>query len=372
MKEYIGKNVEDLPTPSLFVDVDILQKNIEDMQKFCNQQGIRLRPHIKAHKLVEIGIRQLAAGAVGFTCAKVSEAEAMLAAGPSEIFIANEVVGDKIPALFNLAEKVKVIAAVDSLAGAEALSREGSKRNHRLPVRIEIDTGLKRCGLADQGEVLRLARAVEKMPGLQLDGIFTHAGHVYGVTEPQRVAEIGESEGALLVRVAETLRREGIAVHSISVGSTPTARISGKVPGVTEIRPGNYVFHDAIQMGLGVAKEQDCALRVVATVISRPAPDRAVIDAGSKTLALDRGAHGANLVSGHGWIIHQPSLSLERLSEEHGILRLPAESGLKVGARLTIIPNHACTAINLAEGVFAVQGGRVLDYWPVDARGRVW
>jgi D-serine deaminase-like pyridoxal phosphate-dependent protein len=202
-----------------------------------------------------------------------------------------------------------------------------------------------------------------------LRGIFTHAGHAYGARSPDEVRRIGELEGAAVVETANLLREHGIACPVVSVGSTPTALIAGAVPGVTEMRPGNYVFYDRMQIGLGSATSLDCSLSVLATITSRPAVDRVIIDAGSKTFALDRGAHGLESVQGFGEDpVH--GLVIDHLSEEHGIIvRADHQSNPVAGERLRLLPNHACTAANLADCLLGVRGERVEEVLPVIARG---
>ena len=208
------------------------------------------------------------------------------------------------------------------------------------------------------------------MDGLELRGIFTHAGHAYGAASHEEVRNIGRGEGEVLVETAGLLRARGVPCPVVSVGSTPTAFSAGSVPGVTELRPGNYVFYDRMQVALGSAHLEDCALSVLSTVISRPARDRAVIDAGSKTFALDRGAHGLDALRGYGFD-HSAGLVVDRLSEEHGILQLTPDEDARVcvGTRLRLVPNHACTVANLADRLVGVRGGVVTEVLPVMVRG---
>ncbi|MEW6662122.1 MAG: alanine racemase [Bacillota bacterium] len=361
-------------TPAVAVDLDRLQANIRDMALFARDAGVALRPHVKAHKIKEIARQQKEAGAVGVTVAKLGEAEVMVEAGITDILIAYQVIGEvKLRRLADLVRRAKVTVAVDSIAGARELSMLAQTVGQSLQVVIEVDTGLKRCGVLPGEETLALARQLLGMAGLQFAGIMTHAGHVYGAASSAEVAAIGQQEGELMVAAANLLRSQGIGVEVVSVGSTPTAKIAGLVPGVTEIRPGNYVFYDAIQHGLGVVALERCALSIWTTVISKPAPGRLVVDAGSKTFALDRGAHGNAVVQGHGVIKGYPGLTLTRLSEEHGIIEgEPLVTALvEVGQQLEVIPNHACPVINLTDQVLVTKREEVVGVWPVDARGQV-
>ncbi|MHB0884794.1 MAG: alanine racemase [Bacillota bacterium] len=364
----------DLDTPAVVIDRQVLDTNIAEMSRFAISHHLKLRPHVKAHKSPDIARRQIDAGAVGITVAKVGEAEVMAAAGVRDIFVANELVTPtKIDRLLALSSRVRLAVAVDNQANLPLLDRAAHAVGAKVGVLIEVDSGLHRCGVPDAAATLELARRIAAFPSLELRGIFTHAGQVYGAA-PSQVAEIGRHEGEIMVSIAETLKAEGLSVNEVSVGSTPTARTAGAVAGVTEIRPGNYVFHDAIQIGLGVVPEERCSLRVMATVISRPAEDRLVLDAGSKTLGLDRGAHGTSVVQGFGRIIGWPGLRLERLSEEHGVAILTPEAAgaplPRLGQAVEIIPNHACVVANLARTLAVVEGDRVVDLWPVAASGR--
>lgn len=360
------------PTPALVVDLDILEGNLARMAEWARQQGIKLRPHAKAHKCVEIARRQMELGACGLTVAKLGEAEVMIRAGFRDIFIAYQIIGqDKIERLIEMSREASLITAIDSPEGAEALDRAARAAGMALPVMIEIDSGLRRCGTLPGLPSLELARKVSRLPNLDLRGVFTHAGQAYAAASAAEVARIAREEAEAVAATAELLRTHGIPVPEVSIGSTPTAWASVDRSGVTEMRPGNYVFHDATQLALGSAEVADCALRIVATVISRPSRNRLIIDAGSKTLALDRGAHGTSLLKGFGLIPEHPEITISRLSEEHGILDVPDSCGLEVGTRIEIIPNHACTAVNLAEHLYVARQGKVTGRWEVAGRAKV-
>ena len=352
-------------TPRLMLNKEKLKQNIRAMQSAADKAQVKLRPHIKAHKCSEIMNMQLAAGAIGITTAKLGEAEAMARSGATDIFIAYPVVGtEKSSRLANLAKRVRVSVAIDDFSAASHLAQYFCEVQP-LDVLIEVDTGLRRCGVLPQ-DAPALARALMGLPSLHLKGIFTHAGHVYGAS-PDRVAAVGLDEARVMTDLAHELRRLGCSLEVVSTGSTPTALHNLQVPGVTEIRPGNYVFYDAIQVGLGVASLAACALYVRATVVSRPTDFRCVIDAGSKVLGLDKGAHGTSIVTGFGTVLGHPELTIERLSEEHGVV-VSAQAVPPLGTELSIIPNHACVTVNLADSLYVEDGGEV---WPVTARGRV-
>jgi D-serine deaminase-like pyridoxal phosphate-dependent protein len=273
---------------------------------------------------------------------------------------------DKGRRLLALANRIRLAVGVDSVDGARTLGSVFAAAGRRLDVRLKVDTGLHRVGVLPE-QAIGVARAIADLPGLQLRGLFTHAGQAYGETDAQGVAAVGHHEGRTLSAVAEALRGAGLEIAEVSVGSTPTARHAMTVAGVTECRPGNYVYNDASQVSLGTCALEDCAMTVVATVVSVPAPDRAVLDAGSKTLSTDPLRPRAE---GHGWVLGRKA-RLARLSEEHGVLAVEDGERFRVGERVRVLPNHACVVSNLHDRVLAVRGERVEAEWRVAARGRV-
>lgn len=360
-----------LDTPALLVDLDRLERNIATMAEHARQGGVALRPHFKTHKAAGIARRQLQAGAVGVTVAKLDEAESLNEAGvDAPVLLAFELVGEpKLARALRLAARSRLTLAVDSVEGARRLAGAAEAAGMVLDVWIEIDSGLARCGVAP-ADAPGLARAVSALDALRLSGMFTHAGQSYGAHSVAEVAAIAATEAALVVEAAMATRAIGIPVAAVSAGSTPTARFLDGSSGVTEIRPGTYAFFDALQVALGSAGPDECALTVAATVISRPTRDRAVIDAGSKTLGLDKGAHSSTLLDDYGTILDVGG-SLARLSEEHGILRLTPDSPLAIGDRIRIVPNHACTVSNLGRRFHGLRAGVVTEIIPLDAAGGV-
>ena len=362
---------EELDTPCLVVDLDRLQENVAEMAAYARRQGLALRPHLKTHKTAEIARLQQQYGVAGFTCAKIGEAEVLADAGVlSDVLLAYEVVGEaKIRRLLALLERIRVSVAVDSVTVAEGLSRAVSAVGKTLDVLIEVDTGLKRAGVEPGEPVLRLAREVLQMPGLHFRGLMTHEGHVGRACDAEELAQLARRAGTDMVESAHLLRRHGITVDVVSVGSTPAAFSTTAVPGITEMRPGTYVFYDNASFRFGRVGPERCALRVLTTVISRPAADRAVVDAGSKTLAFDPPPPNR---TGFGYVVEYPDAVIARLSEEHGVIDLPPSARtLRVGDRLHIIPNHVCPVVNLQDELFVVRGEAVVATWRVAARGRV-
>jgi D-serine deaminase-like pyridoxal phosphate-dependent protein len=358
-----------LDTPLIAVDLDLLGRNIAEMAALAASYGVALRPHAKTHKSPHIARLQLEAGAVGLTCAKLGEAEVLVEqGGVTDILIAYPIVGDiKIQRLLHLLDRARVIVAIDTHRAAAALSQAISTRDRTLDIYLEVNTGQDRAGAYAGQEAVDLAVAISQMPGLRLAGVMTHEGHA-GFSGPDDIAIIAEKAGQALVDTAERIRCQGIEVTDVSVGSTPASWFTPRVPGITEMRPGTYVFHDNNAFRHGRIGPDRCAARVVATVVSRPASDRAIIDAGSKALALDPSPSHP----GHGFIIGHPGAMIARLSEEHGVVTLPpGESGFDVGDRVEIIPNHICPAVNLTDEFVVIHNGHVVDRWPVAARGKV-
>lgn len=364
-------HITELDTPSLLLDLDQMEKNIEEIIRFAKDAHLNYRPHIKTHKSIEIAKKQMEMGAVGITAATVGEAEVMAEGGINDILIAFPISGEqKLNRVKKLLQKAKITIAVDSVEQAEAL-HQFFRYNKALPeVWVKVNCGLNRAGVEPNEEVVELAQYIVNKTDLPLTGIFTHAGHAYGAKSPEEMKKIAEAEAEAVITSATLCENVGIPIQHRSIGSTPTFKIGGVVEGISEIRPGNAVFYDMVQVGLGVAKVDQCALTVLAGVYSIK-KDRMIIDAGSKTLALDKGAHGLASVNGHGYIMEYPNLVIERLSEEHGIVALPNKTDIPLNEKLTIIPNHACVVANLFDHYVVHQKGKVVDKWKIDARGQL-
>jgi D-serine deaminase-like pyridoxal phosphate-dependent protein len=359
--------LDELDTPSVIVDLDVLERNISRMADRARAAGVRLRPHAKTHKVPELGRLQLAAGATGISLAKTGEAEVFAEAGFDDIFLAYPIVGaGKGRRLLALSDRLRLAVGVDSIEGAASLGSVFHAARRRIDVLLKVDCGYHRVGVAPERAV-ETARRLTDLPGIALRGIFTHAGHAYLAASPADIAAIAKQEGEILAATADLLRSEGLPVGEVSVGSTPTARVAMSVAGVTECRPGNYVYHDGSQVSLGTCEIEDCAMTVIATVVSVPAADRAVLDCGSKTLSSDplRPRPG-----GHGGILGRTS-RIESLSEEHGVVRVEPGETFRVGERVRVLPNHACVVSNLHDRIILARGDRVEGDWTVAARGRV-
>jgi D-serine deaminase-like pyridoxal phosphate-dependent protein len=357
-----------LDTPSMLVDETLMEQNISEMQALANSFGAQLRPHIKTHKTPQIALRQISHGARGITCAKLGEAEVMVEAGVEDVLMAYPVVTEiKINRLLALMERARMIVALDSLDAAEALSAAMSKHDRSLEVYVEVNTGQDRAGQIAGEDAVKLALDIARMPGLDVIGIMTHEGQTHTLPA-DKIAEGAREAGEKLVATAEAIRRAGLPITEVSVGSTPSSMYTPSVGGITEMRPGTYVFRDTTGFLYGLYGPDRCAARVLATVVSHPAKDRMIVDAGSKTLALDK-SHGH---PGHGYIIGHPGSVIDRLSEEHGVVVIPEDDpGFTIGQRVEIIPNHVCPSVNLLDELNIVRDGQVIDVWPIAARGKV-
>ncbi len=359
-----------IDTPAILIDLDVVARNLSWMQKKADGYGVALRPHMKTHKIPELALMQIRLGACGITAAKISEAEVMAAAGINEIFIANQVVTEgKLQRLVALSRKAQVAVGLDSMAAARNLSDIFASAGLSIDYLIEIDSGLHRCGVPSGTAALELFQAVDALPALRFKGIFTHAGQVYGAGSLTEVTEVSRRESMIMAETANVFQDLGLPVEIVSVGSTPTMKVWQGHEAVNEIRPGNYIFNDAMQVALGVAKPEDCGLAVLATVISRPAEQRAVIDAGSKVFALDKGVHGKEMLPGFGVLLNTRGV-LERLSEEHGVIALEPHEDLSIGETIRIIPNHACTVVNLFDRAYGMRSGKVVEEFTIAARGK--
>ncbi|MBD2847599.1 alanine racemase [Paenibacillus sp. IB182496] len=359
----------ELTTPAPIIELDILERNISAMAQRLHAAGIGHRPHIKSHRSVAIARRQLAAGAIGITTAKLAEAEVFADAGVASILLAYPIIGaDKLSRFERLHVRpdLELLTTVDSLAGARGLAAVGMRTGHPVRVLIELDGGLQRGGRQPGSDAVAFALAVQALDGIEVAGLMGYFGTIYGRRGEAELATAARAEARILEEAAQQCRRAGLAVPILSGGTSPAAMMSGQMTGVTEARAGNYVFFDASGIGLGLATEADCALRVIATVVSTPAPGRATIDAGTKTLTSDKAHHR----DGFGLVVGRPDVRVVMLNEEHGFLQYdPAGPPLAIGERVELIPNHACVIPNLHPRVAGVREGRLCEWIEIDARG---
>jgi len=359
--------ISELDTPAVIVDLDIMDRNLSRMGDYCREHQLLLRPHTKTHKIPELAKRQVASGATGITVAKISEAEVMLDAGIDDILIAYPIVGPtKTARLARLAEQARITVSLDSEEVARGLSE--ASQGATIQVLIEMDVGFERCGFSDEADLLALGRKIADLPGLEFRGLMFFPGQ-FTVTPDERAA-MRVQVNDFLKRTLETFSDAGLPVSIVSGGSTPTAYEGGHFHGVNEVRPGTYIFNDRNTVAVSACALEDCALSVIVTVVSTAVPGHAIVDGGSKTFSYDRFQGGDG--SGFGIVKEDPSAQVERFSEEHGHLNIQrSERRYRIGDRLSIIPNHVCTTVNMHDEIYGVRGERVEEIWRVAGRGKV-
>lgn len=349
---------EDLDTPSAVVDLDVMEANLKRCQCYLDAHGLALRPHIKTHKIPEFARQQLALGARGITCQKLGEAEVMVDAGITDILVTYNILGQaKLDRLVALAHRADIKVVADSAAVVEALSASMARAGLALPVLVECDTGAMRCGVTTPAAARALAEAIDRAPGLAFRGLMTYP--------PRNSAA---SVQAWLAEAMELCKGAGLDVAVVSNGGTPDLYRAHEVAVATEHRPGTYIYGDRSQVeAFGFGSWDDCAFSIHARVVSHAAPDRCVIDAGSKSLSSDLMG-----LQHHGRIVEHPDWEIRGLSEEHGHVHVPPGAAApKVGERVTVIPNHVCVVTNLFDRIHAARQGRVEMVYAVSARGKV-
>ncbi|HEV7309782.1 D-TA family PLP-dependent enzyme [Ensifer sp.] len=347
-----------IETPAVLVDLDVAKRNIERFQAYANEHGIRVRPHIKTHKLPQMAELQLDAGAVGITCQKVTEAEAMVKGSDriKDVLITYNILGDtKMVRLEGLNARVALAVVADSEAVIDGLAAHFAGKEQPLRVFVECNTGADRCGVSKPQEAAQLARRIADAKGLVFGGLMTYPP-VDGEAKVQ--AFMGEAK--------KLIEADGIAVPVITSGGTPSMMHAAGAPVASEYRPGTYIYNDRSLVSRGAARWEECALTVLATVVSVPSENRAIIDAGSKVLTSDLLG-----LTGYGHVLGRNDIRIDQLSEEHGRLVTDGPIGLKVGDQLRIVPNHACVVTNMVDAIHIVEGDTLKHVWPVVARGHV-
>jgi D-serine deaminase-like pyridoxal phosphate-dependent protein len=348
--------IDEIDTPAVLIDVDRAAANIARAQAYADKHGIRLRPHIKTHKLPFWAEKQLQAGAVGITCQKIGEAEVFADAGIADIFLPYNILGAaKLSRLKALHARVTLSVTADSRETIAGLAGAFGDSDRPLAVLIECDTGGGRCGVQSAAEAVALAQQIRQHPGLSFAGLMTFPP----------VGRQAETD-AWLAGARDVLAAEGIDCGRITSGGTPGMWAYGGSKVITEYRPGTYIYMDRYQVAQGAATAEDCALTVLATVVSHPTSTRAVLDAGSKALTSDTLG-----MEGFGEIVGRPGALVTGLSEEHGVVTLSDGATLAVGERVRVLPNHCCVVTNLFDQVYFVSADKVVDMMPVAARGRV-
>lgn len=345
-----------LDTPAVVIDLDIVERNLRRAQDYADAHKIALRPHIKTHKIPEFAHRQITLGAYGITCQKLGEAEVMADAGISDILITYNLIGAaKMARLVALRRRIDIKVVADSPEVVLGLSAAMSAAGLTLPVMVECDTGAHRCGVVEPEAAARLGGLIAKSPGLHFLGLMTYPPHG-GIA----------AASTWVGRALEDCRREGLAVEVVSSGGTPDLAHAHELHGVTEHRPGTYIYNDRSLVERGACGWEDCALTVQATVVSRPSADRCIIDAGSKSLSSDTLG-----LKGYGHVAEYPAVAIAGLSEEHGHVIVPAGAKAPaIGERVSVIPDHACVVTNLHDRVYGARGGRIERVFEISARGR--
>lgn len=371
----VDMTIDGLATPAVLIDRVRAQRNLERMQAAADARGIRLRPHSKTHKSPVVAGWQMARGAIGICCAKLGEAEIFAASGIADIrlpYPLNPANADRVVALL---DRTRLSFVVDHPAVAKQWSDAMVGAGKQVDVLVKIDVGFHRCGIdpAAAGAVAMIT-GVAALPGLRLRGLLSHAGHAYHAHSDDELRQMAEGEAATMRDLVARCRGAGLTIEEVSAGATPPARHSLQQDGFTEYRPGNYIYFDRTQVALGAATLDDCALTVLARVVSKPAADRIILDAGSKALTND-GARGFVPAPGYGIVLRDGradhTLLIERLSEEHATVTVTTGSTpLEPGDRVRIVPNHSCVVSNLVDQAWLVDGNAV-EPLPIAARGRI-
>jgi D-serine deaminase-like pyridoxal phosphate-dependent protein len=363
----IPATVDQIQTPAPVVDISRVTRNLDRMAEYARTYGLGLRPHVKTHKTTVIGAAQMRRGAVGLTCATPREMEVMSTVA-SDLLLAHPPLGPKLERLLRLPQSVDVLVALDSVEAIDQLSNASSAAHRMVRVYVELDLGMHRVGVARPAQAVALAERIAAQPSLEYAGICFYPGHIREPSEEQgpKIARLNDELGEMVI----ALERAGLAPPAVSGGSTPTALRTHEMPLVTEFRPGTYVFNDRTTASIGACTWDDCALTVLATVVSTAVAGQAVVDAGSKALGREpmRGVDA----EGYGVLVGHEDVVVSAMSEEHGILDLSkTEWRPRVGETVRIVPNHVCIVVHLNDVLYAVNGDGAVEMWPVAARGRV-
>ncbi|MCC7083556.1 MAG: alanine racemase [Pirellulales bacterium] len=359
--------MDDVPTPALVVDGAVVRRNLQRLADYGAAHQLSIRPHTKTHKSRYLAQLQLECGAGGLTVAKVGEAQVM-ADVCKDILLAYPALDPyRTAQLAKLAHQITLHVAVDSLVAVEALAQAAQRESSTIGILVDVDVGMGRTGLQTAPSALELAQSIDRTAGVRLDGILCYPGHIWNPNDCQQ--EPLAKVAAKLAEVIDLWSRHGLAAKIVSAGSTPTAYQSHLVPQFTEIRPGTYIFNDLNTAYGGFCQWEDCAAKIICTVISTAVPHQVVLDAGSKTLTSDRCISPSD--SGHGRIVEYPTAKITKLSEEHGQTDVSTCDRLpQLGERVSVIPNHICPCVNLQDHLWWLEDD-VLRPLTVDARGKL-
>ena len=358
----IGCSKEEIDTPALLIDLPMMESNLNRMADFFRGREAKLRPHAKTHKCPIIAQKQLDLGASGITCAKLSEAEALVEGGIQDILIANQIVGEhKIFRLTDLAQRANLTVAVDNPENVKTLSQAASATGVKIRVLVELDIGMGRCGVSPGQAALVLAQQVSRSPGLSFSGLMGYEGHLVFVPSLQERTDRCCEAISLLLEIRDLIERAGLPVSVVSGGGTGTYAITGDLGGITEVQAGSYLFMDTRYRGIEGLEGFGFALTLMSTVISRPSERRAIVDAGMKAITHEFGLP---------MVKDRPGAKLVALAEEHGIIQFEdPDHKLKVGDKIELIPSHGCTTINLHDFYYATRNSVLEAIWPITGRG---
>ncbi len=366
---------EQFMTPYLAVDLDAFVRNIKKMTDFCRESGTNVRPHVKTHKCPEIARMLVDEGAIGVTCAKLGEAEAMVHGGIKDLLIANQVVGEtKLLRLARLARLADVKVAVDNASNIKAISDAAVAKGSTLGVVIEVDVGMRRGGTRNFEQTLALVNLIKDLPGLEFRGLMGYEGHAVMIEDRAKRHEVCNEANGRLVLMADRLINEGHKVQIVSAGGTGSYDMAGTYPGVTEIEAGSYIFMDTKYATVGLPFEQ--SLFIVATVVSTPEPNLAILDTGLKTMTTEFGAPSPAYVVTQSQacdqllLVQEDILRVKGVSEEHTkVVILKDGISLSIGDKVLLTPSHCCTTVNLYNEYKTFRSGKFQRIWPIEARG---
>lgn len=366
-------NYMELDTPALIIDREIMMDNLRFMQEYADRRNVALRPHTKTHKMPRLALIQEELGAKGVTVAKVGEAEVMAEAGLRDIFIANEIVGEsKLARIRELAKTVDISFGLDSIPQAEMIERAFAGAQKPARVLIEIEVGEERSGVIEEADYLELLEYLKGCGNISLKGIFSHDGNSYQAADIQECREIHLTAQRRTLQFAELAKEAGMELETVSIGSTPSMMHDFPIlDGVTEIRPGTYIFMDASQANAYGSLARNAAT-ILTTVISRPTPERVITDVGAKGITAQTRSKGFCATRGLGLIKGWPEVEIFDVYDEHAIIYNKAfRDGVRVGDKVEIIPNHICPVVNLHETAYLVTDGEVVEEIPVACRGKL-
>lgn len=358
--------MKDMLTPTVVVELDIVEKNIKKMVENAGKNNITHRPHIKAHKSVYLAKKQLEYGCKGITCAKITEAEVMVANGITDILIAFPIIGkSKLEKLKALSTKCDVKTIVNSIEGAKGISDMGVELGTKMKLLIDVDGGIFRGGKEPGQPTLDFAMQIKDFEGIDICGIMYYGGDIYSKRLEEDIVERVKQERDEILYTKELLEGAGFDIRILSTGTSYSSKRTDYLQGITEIRAGNYIFNDNSQLSANLITEDDCGLRICSTVVSIVDDKNFIIDAGSKTLTSDTGV----FTKGYGHIIGMANAIIHKLNEEHGFVKTETAHNLKIGDIVKIIPNHACVIPNLCDNVIGIRNGKFELDIKIDARG---